>query len=137
VDQVEDRLDAELLDQERDRFVGPRPVEPAGRWVDLVPGDAVAEVPDADLSDHSQVLAPEPIVLGQHVLVEDPAGARMDLGYECVLDAERPRERDVEAGRKRCGSVAVVNHEAILTETGLEPVERVGQCASAPAVPVR
>jgi hypothetical protein len=109
VHQVDDRLDAQLVDQVGDHFIGPAPVELGTQRLDAVPGHSPADGGHAQFAREREVLAPVVVVPHQLVLVER-AVPGPGLRDEGVLDARRPDEvlrapaQARPAGRQRPGA---------------------------------
>ena len=93
VHEVDDWLELELLKAVNDA-VEPPPHEAAGRRLDSVPRNPVADRRRAALAGEPQILMPEVVVLRQLVLVERAAPAD-DLRHKRVLDPDGEAEPPV------------------------------------------
>jgi hypothetical protein len=96
VDQVDDGLQVQLV-QPVYHPVRPVPDEPPGRRVQPVPRESVADRARPGPGGQAEVLGPEPVVLGQFVLIQRPVTGN-GVGDEGVLDPHREPEVALHPG---------------------------------------
>src|SRR5690606_39230451 len=98
------RRSSELaLEEPLELRIRPGEVPLAGRRIDPVPGDAVANRFDAELRHQLQIRAPVLVVLGQLVLVQRASGLLERSRDERVLDSGEPTPLQVVRRRSGLG----------------------------------